>query len=172
MIWNILFMAPRINSIFSQKIEVWSRGMIWNILFMAPRINFYLQSGDRSMESWNDMKYIVHGSKNQLYLQSGDRSMESWNDMKYIVRGSKNQPDSKHLSYCGAEFEYSHVCGLTSQVIRLTPSWSAPCTLQLMEMFNVVDYPVLGYTPPKIVTELHTHIWGCAIDYRYESLGG
>ncbi|KAK2180615.1 hypothetical protein NP493_435g00001 [Ridgeia piscesae] len=39
-----------------------------------------------------------------------------------------------------------------------------------MEFFNVIEYPVLGYTPPKILTEMHTHLWGCAVDYRPLSL--
>lgn len=37
---------------------------------------------------------------------------------------------------------------------------------QLTDMFDVIDYPILGYTPSGVVTELHLHIWDCAIDYR------
>lgn len=28
------------------------------------------------------------------------------------------------------------------------------------------DYPVHGYTPLSVVTEVHLHLWDCAIDYR------
>lgn len=42
-------------------------------------------------------------------------------------------------------------------------SWFAQC----MDFFDVVDYPVMGYSPPDVVIELHLHTWGCAIDYRY-----
>lgn len=37
---------------------------------------------------------------------------------------------------------------------------------QLTDMFDVLDYPVQGYTPYTVVTELHLHLWDCAIDYR------
>lgn len=37
---------------------------------------------------------------------------------------------------------------------------------QLMDMFDVVDYPVQGYTPMGVITEMHLHLWDCAIDYR------
>lgn len=37
---------------------------------------------------------------------------------------------------------------------------------QIMDMFNVVDYPIHGYTPLNNVTELHLHLWECSIDYR------
>jgi hypothetical protein len=30
----------------------------------------------------------------------------------------------------------------------------------------VEDYPIAGYTLPKILTELHLHFAGCGIDYR------
>lgn len=38
---------------------------------------------------------------------------------------------------------------------------------QLIDMFDVLDYPVQGYTPFGVVTEMHLHLWDCAIDYRY-----
>ncbi|XP_055588438.1 autophagy-related protein 2 homolog A [Uranotaenia lowii] len=37
---------------------------------------------------------------------------------------------------------------------------------QLMDMFDVVDYPVQGYSPMGVITEMHLHLWDCAIDYR------
>lgn len=35
-----------------------------------------------------------------------------------------------------------------------------------MDMFDVVDYTVSGYTPLGVITEMHLHLWDCAIDYR------
>lgn len=37
---------------------------------------------------------------------------------------------------------------------------------QLIDMFNVDDYAVEGYTPMGVVTEMHLHLWDSAIDYR------
>nr|CAD7434456.1 unnamed protein product [Timema monikensis] len=37
---------------------------------------------------------------------------------------------------------------------------------QVMDFFDVMDYPVAGYNPPGVITELHMHFWDCAVDYR------
>ncbi|XP_048475573.1 autophagy-related protein 2 homolog A [Rhincodon typus] len=36
---------------------------------------------------------------------------------------------------------------------------------QLMDFFDVLDDPILGYTPPTVITVLHTHLVSCAVDY-------
>ena len=35
-----------------------------------------------------------------------------------------------------------------------------------MDFMDVKDYSILGYAFPTVVTTLHVHLWGCAIDYR------
>lgn len=42
---------------------------------------------------------------------------------------------------------------------------------QLIDMFDVVDYAVEGYTPMGVVTEMHLHLWDSAIDYRPLNFG-
>ncbi|KAI4468685.1 autophagy-related 2 isoform a [Holotrichia oblita] len=37
---------------------------------------------------------------------------------------------------------------------------------QLIDFFNVVDYAIPGYNAKDVLTELHVHLWDCAIDYR------
>ncbi|XP_076666317.1 autophagy-related 2 isoform X1 [Andrena cerasifolii] len=37
---------------------------------------------------------------------------------------------------------------------------------QLTDCLNVADHPVSGHSPPGILTELHLHLWDCAVDYR------
>ncbi|XP_051900923.1 LOW QUALITY PROTEIN: autophagy-related protein 2 homolog A-like [Pristis pectinata] len=37
---------------------------------------------------------------------------------------------------------------------------------QLMDFFDVLDDPILGYIPPTVITILHTHLLSCAVDYR------
>ncbi|XP_021929227.1 autophagy-related protein 2 homolog B-like isoform X2 [Zootermopsis nevadensis] len=37
---------------------------------------------------------------------------------------------------------------------------------QIVDFFDVIDYPVAGYAPPGVITELHMHLWDCAVDYR------
>lgn len=37
---------------------------------------------------------------------------------------------------------------------------------QLIDLFDVIDYPVLGYEPLPIVVEYHQHFVDCSLDYR------
>ena len=37
---------------------------------------------------------------------------------------------------------------------------------QLIELFTLVDDVIPGYKVPKVITELHAHVWGSSIDYR------
>ena len=37
---------------------------------------------------------------------------------------------------------------------------------QIMDMFDIKDYPVPGFYPNTVLTELHIHLWDISIDYR------
>lgn len=37
---------------------------------------------------------------------------------------------------------------------------------QLVDMLDVLDYPVDGYKPSSNITGLHVHLWDCSVDYR------
>ncbi|XP_062856469.1 autophagy-related protein 2 homolog A isoform X2 [Trichomycterus rosablanca] len=37
---------------------------------------------------------------------------------------------------------------------------------QLVDFLDVIDEDILGYTPPAVITVLHTHLATCAVDYR------
>ncbi|XP_012275672.1 autophagy-related protein 2 homolog B isoform X2 [Orussus abietinus] len=37
---------------------------------------------------------------------------------------------------------------------------------QLLDCLDISVHPVAGYSPPGILTELHLHLWDCAVDYR------
>ncbi|CAL9707012.1 unnamed protein product [Knipowitschia caucasica] len=37
---------------------------------------------------------------------------------------------------------------------------------QLVDFFDVIDDPILGYTSPAVITVLHTQLASCAVDYR------
>ncbi|XP_056139851.1 autophagy-related protein 2 homolog A isoform X2 [Lampris incognitus] len=45
---------------------------------------------------------------------------------------------------------------------QINQSWHE----QLVEFLDVIDDPILGYTPPAVITVLHTHLATCAVDYR------
>lgn len=40
-------------------------------------------------------------------------------------------------------------------------------SIQIVDFLDVVDDDILGYTPPAVITVLHTHLATCAVDYRY-----
>uniref|UniRef100_A0A1B0D0K3 Autophagy-related protein 2 n=1 Tax=Phlebotomus papatasi TaxID=29031 RepID=A0A1B0D0K3_PHLPP len=57
--------------------------------------------------------------------------------------------------------------GIEMATLRHNPSQPEHTWLtELLDMFDVMDYPVLGYTVSGVVTEMHLHLWDCAIDYR------
>lgn len=47
-----------------------------------------------------------------------------------------------------------------------------PWPSKLLEFLDVLDDPVLGYLPPTVITVLHTHLFSCAVDYRYPGWEG
>ncbi len=53
------------------------------------------------------------------------------------------------------------------QLIHLNCNHWLGFLFQLLELLDLKDYPILGYTMPRTLTELHCHLWSCAIDYRY-----
>ncbi|XP_029634311.1 autophagy-related protein 2 homolog B isoform X1 [Octopus sinensis] len=48
---------------------------------------------------------------------------------------------------------------------RMTPSEESWFS-QALDFLNVADFPINGYVQPKILTQLHVHLWNCAVDYR------
>lgn len=55
---------------------------------------------------------------------------------------------------------------------RLILTASPTLPPKLLEFLDVLDDPVLGYLPPTVITILHTHLFSCAVDYRYPGWAG
>ncbi|PSN53370.1 hypothetical protein C0J52_03803 [Blattella germanica] len=55
-----------------------------------------------------------------------------------------------------------HGATLRHRMCTSNQSWFT----QIVDFFDVQDYPVSGYDPPGVITELHMHLWDCAVDYR------
>lgn len=51
---------------------------------------------------------------------------------------------------------------LRHRICNSSNSWIS----HLLDFFNVQDYPIPGYHAKDVLTELHLHLWDCAIDYR------
>ncbi|XP_055908295.1 autophagy-related protein 2 homolog B isoform X2 [Eupeodes corollae] len=57
--------------------------------------------------------------------------------------------------------------GIQKATLRHNPALSQHTWLnQLIDFLDVIDYPIEGYKPYGIVTEIQVHLWDCAIDYR------
>ncbi|KAG8235898.1 hypothetical protein J437_LFUL010128 [Ladona fulva] len=66
-----------------------------------------------------------------------------------------------------AQWNFRVAAGIRGATLRHYVTSSASSWLtQLVDFFDVLDYPVPGYSPPRVITELHLHLWDCAIDYR------
>ncbi|XP_074042301.1 autophagy-related 2 isoform X2 [Leptinotarsa decemlineata] len=51
---------------------------------------------------------------------------------------------------------------LRYRMIQEPNSWFS----QLLDFFTLADYPILNYWAKDVLTEMHLHLWNCAIDYR------
>ncbi|XP_059157268.1 autophagy-related protein 2 homolog A-like [Physella acuta] len=51
---------------------------------------------------------------------------------------------------------------LRHEMHRTGESWIS----QLIDLFDLKDFPILGYTMPKVMTEIHLQIDHCCVDYR------
>lgn len=61
--------------------------------------------------------------------------------------------------------------GIQKATLRHNPALSQHTWLnQLIDFLDVIDYPIEGYKPFGIVTEIQVHLWDCAIDYRPKNL--
>lgn len=48
---------------------------------------------------------------------------------------------------------------------RMKPQYTSWLS-QLIDFFDVTDYPVPHYQPWKVITQLHQQLLNCVIDYR------
>lgn len=46
--------------------------------------------------------------------------------------------------------------------------WNEPNSWisQLLDFFDVNDYPISSYQAKDVLTEMYLHLWDCAVDYR------
>ncbi|XP_052105810.1 autophagy-related protein 2 homolog B-like [Mytilus californianus] len=55
-----------------------------------------------------------------------------------------------------------HGATLRHKIVESGCSWIS----QVLDLLDAKDYEVLGYIAPKVLTELHVHLWKCSVDYR------
>ncbi|CAB3245611.1 unnamed protein product [Arctia plantaginis] len=56
--------------------------------------------------------------------------------------------------------------GIEQATLRYRGDKGIAWLTQLMDVIDVIDYPVQGYTPSTVLSELHVHVIDCAVDYR------
>lgn len=58
-------------------------------------------------------------------------------------------------------------CGIRNTTLRYHPSVPTLYWLnQLMDFMDVMDYPIEGYKPFSVISEMQLHLWDCAVDFR------
>lgn len=93
-----------------------------------------------------------------------------------VVAHSNRSPQRDMLSVAvrvQASHETHHVKTIRVAVgVRLATLRHRMCAepnswfTQMIDFFDVLDYPIPGYNPMAVLTEFHLHLWDCAIDYR------
>uniref|UniRef100_A0A6B2EBD1 Autophagy-related protein 2 n=1 Tax=Phlebotomus kandelakii TaxID=1109342 RepID=A0A6B2EBD1_9DIPT len=100
----------------------------------------------------------IYSTPKDLTMQKGRRDKER--EMISLAIQIKHCPEQRLKRIRVA-------AGIEMATLRHNPSQPEHTWLtELLDMFDVVDYPVLGYTVSGVVTEMHLHLWDCAIDYR------
>ncbi|GAB0095176.1 Autophagy-related protein 2 [Sergentomyia squamirostris] len=100
----------------------------------------------------------IYGTPKDLTMQRSKRTKER--EMITLAIQIKHCPEQRLKRIRVA-------AGIEMATLRHNPSPPEHTWLtELLDMFDVVDYPVLGYTVSGVVTEMHLHLWDCAIDYR------
>ncbi|KAM7346426.1 autophagy-related 2 [Cochliomyia hominivorax] len=60
--------------------------------------------------------------------------------------------------------------GIHYTTLRYNPSSASLYWLnQLIDFLDVLDYPIEGYKPYSVLSEMQLHLWDCAIDFRPEN---
>ena len=77
-----------------------------------------------------------------------------------ILFNSKN--NFKTINLCMTVAEASLVCNVSSPPVWM--EW-------LIDFFTVVEYPVMGYIPPAILTELHMEVKHSTVDVPKDDFG-
>lgn len=119
-----------------------------------------------------------------LYPISRKLSTETEGDIQKIFYKTpigllkSNQPQIKERKMLSLVIETKRVpdqrikrivvtTGIQQATLGYHPSISNQFWLnQLIDFLDVIDYPIEGYVPFGIVTEMQLHLWNCAIDYK------
>ncbi|KAK5648479.1 hypothetical protein RI129_003371 [Pyrocoelia pectoralis] len=101
----------------------------------------------------------IYKSEPGVIVNSTDRSINR--DMISVAVRIQANHETHHVKTVRVALGISKAT-LRHIVCQEPNSWIT----QMIDIFNVLDYPIPGYHAKEVLTELHLHVWDCAIDYR------
>ncbi|KAB0799030.1 hypothetical protein PPYR_06910 [Photinus pyralis] len=101
----------------------------------------------------------IYKSEPGVLVNSTDRSVNR--DMVSVAVRIQANHETHHVKTVRVALGISKAT-LKHRVCQEPNSWIT----QMIDIFNVLDYPIPGYHAKEVLTELHLHVWDCAIDYR------
>ncbi|KAK4884514.1 hypothetical protein RN001_000785 [Aquatica leii] len=101
----------------------------------------------------------IYKSESGVLVNVSDRSNNR--DMISVAIRIQANHETHHVKTVRVALGISRAT-LRHRVCQEPNSWIT----QMIDVFNVLDYPIPGYHAKDILTELHLHVWDCAIDYR------
>ncbi|CAH1390573.1 unnamed protein product [Nezara viridula] len=106
------------------------------------------------------LKDIIYKSKEGMLHNKVDVSQTNTKPDMFTAAISSSIDSRRVKTICVA-------CGINGATLRHYVSQSEHSWLtQLLDFFDVVDYPVKGYDSPQALTELHFNLEDSAVDYR------
>lgn len=116
-----------------------------------------VENNSRNSDSY--LKDIIYKSKEGMLHNKVDILQTNKPDM--FTAAISSSIDSRKVKTIRV------ACGINGATLRhyVSPSEHSWLT-QLLDFFDVVDYPVKGYDSPQAITELHFNLEDSAVDYR------
>lgn len=103
----------------------------------------------------------IHKSEPGVALQAINTDRCSQRDMLSVAVKVKANHETHHMKTITVAVGVK-LATLRHRMCAEPNSWFT----QMIDFFDVLDYPIPGYNPMPVVTEFHLHLWDCAIDYR------
>jgi autophagy-related protein 2 len=137
----------------SSNLEMYHCGLL-----PVPIQNPPLRDLHCSLPSW--LNASIYGTPKNLVFHENQQMKVSDRNMLSLAVQIKANPDQglKRIKLA---------VGIQNATLRYYSTITEHLWLtQLMDMFDVKEEIVPGYTPSTNLTELHLHLWDCSIDYR------
>ncbi|XP_050294529.1 autophagy-related protein 2 homolog A isoform X2 [Anthonomus grandis grandis] len=106
-----------------------------------------------------DLFPTIYQSEQKSILNSGNRS--GFREMFTVALKIQANHETHHVKVVTVSLGLNKAT-LRHKMGQQPNTWIS----HIIDFFNVQDYPIAGYVAKDVLTELHVHLWDCAVDYR------